>query len=113
MRLGIHYPDGPAHIVVNIQVPLADDRSQMVQFCLVEDRGQGADVEKILAFDRKVTLEDKRILEGTDPDVPLDLKTEQHMPSDQPGIAMRRILKRIIESDASARGGAAPPPSSP
>ena len=22
VRLGIHYPDGPAHIVVNIQVPL-------------------------------------------------------------------------------------------
>jgi hypothetical protein len=98
VRLGIHYPDGPAHIVVNIQVPLADERSQMVQFCLIEDH-QGVDVEKILAFDRAVTLEDKRILEGTDPDVPLDLKSEQHMPSDRPGIAMRRILKQLIERE--------------
>jgi len=113
VRLGIHYPDGPAHIVVNIQVPLANDRSQMVQFCLVEDRGQGVDLDKILAFDRAVTLEDKRILEGTDPDVPLDMHTERHMPSDQPGIAMRRILKRIIESDTSARAAGAPPPSAP
>jgi phenylpropionate dioxygenase-like ring-hydroxylating dioxygenase large terminal subunit len=113
VRLGIHYPDGPSHIVVNIQVPLADDRSQMVQFCLIEDRDGRADVDKVLAFDRKVTLEDKRILEGTDPDVPLDMKSEQHMPSDQPGIAMRRILKRLIERDASERAGAAPPRSSP
>jgi len=113
VRLGIHYPDGPAHIVVNIQVPLADDRSQMVQFCLIEERDGRADVERILAFDRKVTLEDKRILESTDPDVPLDLQSERHMPSDQPGIAMRRILKRIIERDTSDRAGAAPPPSSP
>jgi phenylpropionate dioxygenase-like ring-hydroxylating dioxygenase large terminal subunit len=100
VRLGIHYPNGPAHIVVNIQVPLADDRSQMVQFCLIEDRGQGVDSGKIVAFDRAVTLEDKRILESTDPDVPLDLQSERHMPSDQPGLAMRRILKQLIERDA-------------
>jgi hypothetical protein len=30
--------------------------------------------------------------------VPLDLRSEQHMPSDQPGIAMRRILNRLIET---------------
>lgn len=55
-------------------------------------------MDRIVAFDRRVTLEDKRILEGTDPDVPLDLRSEQHMPSDQPGIAMRRILNRLIET---------------
>ena len=112
VRLGIRYADGPTHVVVNTQVPLADNRSCMVQFCLIEDRDGRADVEKILDFDRRVTLEDKRILEGTDPDVPLDMKSEQHMPSDQPGIAMRRILKRLIERDASDRAAAVPPPSS-
>lgn len=113
VRLGIHYPNGPAHVVVNIQVPVADDRSHMVQFCLIEDRGQGVDVDSIVAFDRRVTLEDKRILESTDPDVPLDLQSERHMPSDQPGIAMRRILKRLIERETSDRAAGAPPPSSP
>lgn len=103
VRLGIHYPDGPSHVVVNIQVPLADNRSQMVQFCLIEDRGQGVDVAKVVAFDRAVTLEDKRILESTDPEVPLDLRSEQHMPSDQPGIAMRRILKRLIDLEGVSR----------
>ena len=102
VRLGIHYPDGPSHVVVNIQVPIADDRSHMVQFCLIEG-GAGVDIDKIVAFDRKVTLEDKRILEGTDPDVPLDMKSEQHMPSDQPGIAMRRMLKRLIDLEGVRR----------
>jgi hypothetical protein len=32
---------------------------------------------------------------------PLEMKSEQHMPSDQPGLAMRRILKRLIERENS------------
>jgi phenylpropionate dioxygenase-like ring-hydroxylating dioxygenase large terminal subunit len=97
VRLRINYADGgPPHIIVVFQVPIASDRSQLVQFCLVE-RGRGIDVDKVVAFDRAVTLEDKRVLEMTDPDVPLDPRGERHMGSDQPGIVMRSILKRIIE----------------
>jgi phenylpropionate dioxygenase-like ring-hydroxylating dioxygenase large terminal subunit len=97
VRLRINYADGPAHVVVNAQVPLANDRSQMVQFCLVDARTDAAGAEKIVAFDRRVTLEDKRILESTDPDVPLDPRAERHMPSDEPGTAMRRVIRRLIE----------------
>lgn len=97
VRLRINYADGPAHVVVNFQVPLADDRSQMVQFCCVEDPRGDADIESIVAFDRRVTLEDKRVLESTDPDVPLDPRAERHMPSDEAGMAMRRAIRRLIE----------------
>ena len=97
VRLRINYVDGPAHVVVNAQVPLANDRSQMVQFCLIEDHAGAADIERIVAFDRAVTLEDKRLLESTDPDVPLDPRAERHMPSDEPGMAMRRAIKRLID----------------
>jgi phenylpropionate dioxygenase-like ring-hydroxylating dioxygenase large terminal subunit len=97
IRLRINYADGgPPHLIVVFQVPIANDRSQLVQFCLIE-RGRGIDVEKVIAFDRAVTLEDKRVLELTDPDVPIDPRAERHMNSDQPGIVMRSILKRIIE----------------
>ncbi len=99
VRIRINYADGgPPHLVVNFQVPVANDRTQLVQFCLIE-KGKGIDVAKVVAFDRAVTLEDKRILEATDPDVPLDPRAERHMPSDEPGIVMRRILKRIIERE--------------
>jgi hypothetical protein len=106
VRLRINYADGPAHVVVNFQVPLADDRSQMVQFCLVEDSAGTADLGSIVAFDRKVTLEDKLILESTDPDVPLDPRAERHMmPSDEPGMAMRRALRQLLEKHEGAAAG--------
>ena len=96
-RLRINYPDGPAHVIVNCQVPLDNERNRFVQFCFDQDLGQGIDREKILAFDRKVTLEDKRVLESCDPDVPLDPSVERHMPSDRPGLMMRKMLQRLIE----------------
>ena len=41
-----------------------------------------------------MTAEDKEVLEATDYDVPLDMNSgvEKHMPSDQPGLLMRRML---------------------
>jgi phenylpropionate dioxygenase-like ring-hydroxylating dioxygenase large terminal subunit len=103
VRIRINYADGgPPHLVINFQTPIANDRTQLVQFCLVE-KGRGIDVEKVIAFDRAVTLEDKRLLEATDPDVPLDPRGERHMASDEPGIVMRRMLKRLIEAHEGAK----------
>ena len=52
--------------------------------------------EDVVAFDRAMTLEDKAILETTDYDVPLELKYEQHMMTDKPGILMRKKLKAML-----------------
>jgi phenylpropionate dioxygenase-like ring-hydroxylating dioxygenase large terminal subunit len=102
MRIRINYTDGgPPHLIVNCQVPIANDRTQFVQFCLIE-QNRGIDADKVVAFDRAVTLEDKDVLETTDPDVPLDPRAERHMASDEPGIVMRRVLKRIIEQEERA-----------
>ena len=62
-RIRINYADGgPPHLIVNCQVPIANDRTQFVQFCLIQ-QDRGIDPEKVLAFDRAVTLEDKHVLE--------------------------------------------------
>lgn len=99
VRIRINYADGgPPHLIVNSQVPITNDRTQFVQFCLIE-KGRNIDADKVVAFDRAVTLEDKLILESTDPDVPIDPRGERHMASDEPGIVMRRVLKRIIERE--------------
>jgi phenylpropionate dioxygenase-like ring-hydroxylating dioxygenase large terminal subunit len=93
LRLRINYLDGgPPHLIGNFQVPITNDRTQFVQFCMIEN-GRGIDPEKVVAFDRAVTLEDKRVLESTDPNVPLDPRRERHIASDEPGVVMRRILK--------------------
>jgi phenylpropionate dioxygenase-like ring-hydroxylating dioxygenase large terminal subunit len=97
VRTRINYPDGPPHIIVNTLVPIDSHHSMMVQFCLLANDGRGMDAEKVLAFDRAVTLEDKTLLEGTDPDVPLDPLAERHIASDQPSIVMRQIVKELLE----------------
>ena len=51
----------------------------------------------IAAFDRSVGQEDRAILESTDPDFPLDPKTEAHMTLDRPGLIMREKLRSLIE----------------
>lgn len=100
-RLRINYPDGPAHVIINCQVPVDDRHSQVVQFCFQEDQGEGFDADSIIAYDRRVTLEDKRILESTDPNVPLDPHGERHMQSDKPGLVMRQIVQRLIDEHES------------
>ncbi|MEO1672239.1 MAG: aromatic ring-hydroxylating dioxygenase subunit alpha [Cyanobacteria bacterium J06631_2] len=95
-KLRINYPNGLVHIIVNTATPIDDSSSQIVQFCLRNDTEADVKAEDVVAFDRAVTLEDKAILETTDYDVPLELKYEQHMMTDKPGILMRKKLKAML-----------------
>ena len=93
-RLHIRYPSGLDHIIITAATPVSDGQSQIVQFCFRNDRETEAPAAGIIAFDRRVTAEDREVLETTDFDVPLDMHSgiERHMPSDQPGLLMRRML---------------------
>lgn len=97
-RLHIRYPSGLDHIIVTAATPVADDACQVVQFCFRSDSEAEAPAAGIIEFDRKVTAEDQEVLEGTDFDVPLDMHSgiEKHMPSDQPGLVMRRMLLELF-----------------
>jgi len=86
------------HIIVNMATPIDDGTSQIVQFCLRNDTEAETTAAEAKAFDRTVTLEDKAILETTDFDVPLELKWEQHMATDQPGILMRHRFSRLFKA---------------
>lgn len=94
--LKITYPNGLIHLIFTAATPVSDRTSQIVQFCVRNDTEADAPAADIIAFDRQVTAEDRAVLESTDFDVPLDLKAEQHMPSDQPGIVMRRQLAALL-----------------
>jgi phenylpropionate dioxygenase-like ring-hydroxylating dioxygenase large terminal subunit len=93
-RLHIRYPSGLDHIIITAATPVADDACQVVQFCFRNDTEDQAKAADVIAFDRKVTEEDRAVLEATDFDVPMDMNSgvETHMPSDQPGLLMRRML---------------------
>ena len=97
-RLHIRYPSGLDHIIVTAATPVEDGACQVVQFCFRNDSEAEAKAADIIEFDRRVTEEDRDVLEGTDYDVPLDMNSgiERHMPSDQPGLVMRRMLIDLL-----------------
>jgi phenylpropionate dioxygenase-like ring-hydroxylating dioxygenase large terminal subunit len=95
--LRINYPNGLTHIVVNTATPISDSSSQIVQFCLRNDTEEETKAADAVAFDRQVTLEDKEILESTNYDVPLNIKNEQHMMTDKPGILIRNKIAALLK----------------
>jgi phenylpropionate dioxygenase-like ring-hydroxylating dioxygenase large terminal subunit len=98
IKLKIGYPNGLEHIVVNTMTPISDRTSQMVQFCVRNDTEADTPATDVIAFDRAVTLEDKRILESTDYDVPLSPSREEHMLTDRPGILIRRKIAALLKA---------------
>jgi len=109
-RLGIAYPNGLRHTIVTAATPIADDRTMLVQFCFRNDTEETVSSEQVIAFDRKIIDEDRRILEGCAWDVPLAVVDgeEFHMPSDRPGLAMRRKLLALLEAHGEREQRAAP-----
>jgi phenylpropionate dioxygenase-like ring-hydroxylating dioxygenase large terminal subunit len=95
--LRINYANGLTHIVVNTATPINDSSSQIVQFCLRNDTEEQTKAADAVAFDRQVTLEDKVILESTDYDVPLEIKKEQHMMTDKPGMLVRHKIAALLK----------------
>jgi hypothetical protein len=102
-KLRIRYPNGLSHSIVTAATPIDDATSQVVQFVYRNDTEADAKAEDVIAFDRLVTNEDRDILESTDPDVPLDQHgIEFNMPSDRPGVLMRRMLAAAIARESAA-----------
>lgn len=98
-RLRISYPTGLVHTIITCATPMDDSSSMIVQFAYRNDKEEESAAADIIAFDRIVTNEDRNILESTDFDVPVDMsrKTELHMPSDKPGMLMRRMLLDLFQ----------------
>ena len=99
-RLDMEYPSGIRHIIINCATPIDDGRIQLVQLLYRNDTEQDCPAEKLIAWDARIITEDRAILEATDPDAVLDVsrRIEQHMPSDRPGLIMRRRLLELLRA---------------
>jgi phenylpropionate dioxygenase-like ring-hydroxylating dioxygenase large terminal subunit len=97
-RLAIQYPHGLVHTIITCATPMTDKSSMILQWCYRNDTEEQVSTADVIAFDRAVTLEDKRILESTDPDVPLADSDgeEMHMHTDYPGVVMRRMFQKLL-----------------
>ena len=102
-KLRIRYPNGLSHSIVTAATPIDDRSCMVVQFVFRNDTEEQAKAADIIAFDRLVTDEDRDILESTDSDVPLDQAgIEMNMPSDRPGVLMRRMLLKLLAEQETA-----------
>jgi phenylpropionate dioxygenase-like ring-hydroxylating dioxygenase large terminal subunit len=96
--LDIEYPSGLRHIIFNSATPIDDGSIQLVQILFRNDREEDCSTQELIDWDATIIAEDRDILESTDPDAVVDVerKIEMHMPSDRPGLIMRKRLLALL-----------------
>lgn len=99
-RLDIEYPSGIRHIIINCATPISDGNIQLVQLLYRNDTEADCPAQKLIDWDAAVIAEDREVLESTDPDAMLSPanRRENHMPSDRPGMIMRKRLSGLLEA---------------
>jgi hypothetical protein len=99
-RLDMEYPSGIRHIIFNCATPVSDGQIQVVQLLFRNDTEADCSAQELIDYDAAIIAEDKDMLESTDPDAIVDTsrKIEKHMPSDRPGILMRKRLLDLLHS---------------
>jgi len=100
-RFGCRYPaSGVAHVIYNCATPIDDGRMMLVQWLYRNDTEADCPEADLIAWDAAITAEDRDILEATDPDACIDTRrrVEFHMPSDKPGLMIRRQLLDLLRA---------------
>jgi len=73
-----------------------DDTSlRLVQWVMRNDTEAEVPAADVVAFDRRVTLEDRDLLEATWPDYSLDLTDNVHIRVDRATVVIRQVLADI------------------
>lgn len=99
------YPGGIVHQIVTAATPVDDKRLRLVQWAVRNDREEDTPAVDVIAFDRRVTLEDQAILEGIGTPYSYRVTANVHVAVDRPTIEIRRIYREI---EARTWGGLRP-----
>ena len=99
-KLDIAYPSGLHHIILTGATPIADGQIQVVKVLFRNDSEESCSTKELIDWDAAVISEDRDILESTSPDAIVDIgrKIEMHMPSDRPGMIMRKRLLALLKA---------------
>jgi phenylpropionate dioxygenase-like ring-hydroxylating dioxygenase large terminal subunit len=103
-RLDMEYPSGLRHIIFNCATPIDDNRIQVTQLLFRNDTEEQCSAQELIDWDAAIIAEDRDMLESTDPDAIVDVsrKIENHMPSDRPGMIMRKRLLALLQEHGEA-----------
>jgi Vanillate O-demethylase oxygenase C-terminal domain len=99
-RLDMEYPSGIRHIIFNCATPISDGEIQVVQLLFRNDTEADCSAQELIDWDAAIIAEDRDMLEATDPDAIVDMsrKIEMLMPSDRPGMLMRKRLLELLHA---------------
>jgi hypothetical protein len=71
-----------------------------LQWLYRNDSEESCSTQKLIDWDAAITAEDRDILEATDADACVDTtrRAEFHMPSDKPGLVIRKQLLELLRA---------------
>jgi phenylpropionate dioxygenase-like ring-hydroxylating dioxygenase large terminal subunit len=93
----LSYENGLRHVLYKTCTPVDDHTTLFFQFIGRNDSPDPERWEDITAVDRAVQAEDRLLLEGVDPDYPLELSAEVHTKVDRMTVEYRRVLTELAE----------------
>lgn len=93
--LKITYPSGRHHQIVTAATPVDNERLRLVQWVVRDDTEAECPAADAVAFDRRVTIEDRNLLERIHIPYTPDLDANVHIRVDRPTIVLRHIYQEI------------------
>jgi phenylpropionate dioxygenase-like ring-hydroxylating dioxygenase large terminal subunit len=95
VRSTIHYETGLDHLILLCSTPV-DDVTSLFTFVIWRNDDHSVPAEEVIAFDRAIGAEDKRMLEQVPGVLPLDQHRTVSVQSDRPSVEWRRRLAALL-----------------
>ena len=95
VRSTIHYESGLDHIILLLTTPVDDVRSYFT-FVIWRNDDHTVPAEEVIAFDRAIGAEDKRMLERVPGVLPLDPLGTVSVQADRASVEWRRRLAELL-----------------
>lgn len=90
-----YHENGLLHVLYKTATPVDDSTTLFCQFIARNDTPDEAAIREIAAVDRIVQSEDKVLLEGVNPNFPIEVTTELHTKADRMTLEYRRVLAEL------------------
>lgn len=103
VRSTIHYHTGLDHILLLLSTPV-DDEHSLFTFVVWRNDDFSVPAEEIVAFDRAIGAEDKRMLERVPGVLPLEQTALVNVQADRCGVEWRRRLRVLLAGADELRG---------
>ena len=95
VRSTIHYETGLDHLILLLSTPI-DDETSYFSFVIWRNDDHSVPAEEVIAFDRAIGAEDKRMLERLHGVLPLDQTATVSVQADKASVEWRRRLAALL-----------------